>query len=312
MSISPIRRRAAWLCSSRLAPRRGRVLFSTAAEAVTTEQQPKQPKQQKKQQQKQQGGGKKGEAKVITPKSEDFSRWAASAGWAEEWPARLARLAPCRRCSPAQPCPASLAPPPPQAGGTWMWCVSASWRTTAPCAAPWSSAPTATRCGRGCRWAATLSRWKQACIGWAPEAAKGCACIRRARLLTAALLPCCPAALQSHLDRAFKETGHQNAYFPQLIPYSFLQKEADHVEGFAPELALVTKGAPQGGLSRAARKAHAAAIVGGPPAAAPGGAPSPFCEPTSPDRRPSPPPGPQAAARTWRSRWWCAPPARRL
>ena len=36
----------------------------------------------------------------------------------------------------------------------------------------------------------------------------------------------------------------QNAYFPQLIPYSFLQKEADHVEGFAPELALVTKGLP--------------------------------------------------------------------
>ena len=36
----------------------------------------------------------------------------------------------------------------------------------------------------------------------------------------------------------------QNAYFPQLIPLSFLQKEADHVEGFAPELALVTKGAP--------------------------------------------------------------------
>lgn len=34
----------------------------------------------------------------------------------------------------------------------------------------------------------------------------------------------------------------QNAYFPQLIPLSFLQKEADHVEGFAPELALVTKG----------------------------------------------------------------------
>ncbi len=35
----------------------------------------------------------------------------------------------------------------------------------------------------------------------------------------------------------------QNAYFPQLIPLSFLQKEADHVEGFAPELALVTRGA---------------------------------------------------------------------
>jgi hypothetical protein len=49
-------------------------------------------------------------------------------------------------------------------------------------------------------------------------------------------------ALQSYLDARFKETGHQNAYFPQLIPLSFLQKEADHVEGFAPELALVTKG----------------------------------------------------------------------
>lgn len=48
--------------------------------------------------------------------------------------------------------------------------------------------------------------------------------------------------LQSYLDRRFKETGHQNAYFPQLIPYSFITKEAEHVEGFAPELALVTKG----------------------------------------------------------------------
>lgn len=49
--------------------------------------------------------------------------------------------------------------------------------------------------------------------------------------------------LRDELDRRFKETGHQNAYFPQLIPYSFLAKEAEHVEGFAPELALVTKGA---------------------------------------------------------------------
>lgn len=48
--------------------------------------------------------------------------------------------------------------------------------------------------------------------------------------------------VQKHLDKAFKQSGHQNAYFPQLIPLSFLQKEADHVEGFAPELALVTKG----------------------------------------------------------------------
>lgn len=52
-------------------------------------------------------------------------------------------------------------------------------------------------------------------------------------------------ALQSYLDKRFKDTGHQNAYFPCLIPLSFLQKEADHVEGFAPELALVTKGLSQ-------------------------------------------------------------------
>jgi prolyl-tRNA synthetase len=46
--------------------------------------------------------------------------------------------------------------------------------------------------------------------------------------------------LQSELDRRFKATGHQNAAFPMLIPMSFLQKEAEHVEGFAPELAVVT------------------------------------------------------------------------
>ena len=49
-------------------------------------------------------------------------------------------------------------------------------------------------------------------------------------------------SLQSYLDRRFKETGHSNAYFPQLIPYSFITKEASHVEGFSPELALVTRG----------------------------------------------------------------------
>lgn len=49
-------------------------------------------------------------------------------------------------------------------------------------------------------------------------------------------------AIKHHLDKEFKATGHQNAYFPQLIPLSFLEKEAEHVEGFAPELALVTKG----------------------------------------------------------------------
>ncbi|MGI6375501.1 MAG: proline--tRNA ligase [Anaerolineae bacterium] len=48
--------------------------------------------------------------------------------------------------------------------------------------------------------------------------------------------------VKAGLDRRFKETGHQNAYFPLFIPMSFLQKEADHVKGFAPELAVVTIG----------------------------------------------------------------------
>jgi prolyl-tRNA synthetase len=44
------------------------------------------------------------------------------------------------------------------------------------------------------------------------------------------------------LDRRFRETGHVNAYFPLLVPASFLAKEAEHVEGFSPELAVVTIG----------------------------------------------------------------------
>jgi prolyl-tRNA synthetase len=46
--------------------------------------------------------------------------------------------------------------------------------------------------------------------------------------------------LQADLDRRIKETGHVNAYFPLLIPESYLQREAEHVAGFAPELAVVT------------------------------------------------------------------------
>ena len=46
--------------------------------------------------------------------------------------------------------------------------------------------------------------------------------------------------LQAELDRRFKATGHKNAYFPLLIPESFLRREAEHVEGFSPELAVVT------------------------------------------------------------------------
>jgi prolyl-tRNA synthetase len=48
--------------------------------------------------------------------------------------------------------------------------------------------------------------------------------------------------MQAALDRMFKDTGHQNAYFPLFIPQSFLSREAEHVEGFAPETAVVTHG----------------------------------------------------------------------
>jgi prolyl-tRNA synthetase len=56
--------------------------------------------------------------------------------------------------------------------------------------------------------------------------------------------------MQAQLDKMFKETGHQNAYFPLLIPKSFLSKEAQHVDGFAKECAVVThhrlKNSPDG------------------------------------------------------------------
>jgi prolyl-tRNA synthetase len=48
--------------------------------------------------------------------------------------------------------------------------------------------------------------------------------------------------MQQQLDTMFKDTGHENAYFPLFIPESFLKKEAQHVEGFAPETAVVTHG----------------------------------------------------------------------
>ncbi len=48
--------------------------------------------------------------------------------------------------------------------------------------------------------------------------------------------------IKAELDRRFKETGHENVYMPMLIPEGLLQKEKDHVEGFAPEVAWVTHG----------------------------------------------------------------------
>jgi prolyl-tRNA synthetase len=46
--------------------------------------------------------------------------------------------------------------------------------------------------------------------------------------------------IRNALDKRFKDTGHQNAYFPLFIPESYLRREAEHVEGFSPELAVVT------------------------------------------------------------------------
>jgi len=58
--------------------------------------------------------------------------------------------------------------------------------------------------------------------------------------------------MQRALDDMFKDTGHQNAYFPLFIPKSFFSREAAHVEGFAKECAVVThyrlKNAPDGGV----------------------------------------------------------------
>ncbi|MBQ8337591.1 MAG: proline--tRNA ligase, partial [Oscillospiraceae bacterium] len=48
--------------------------------------------------------------------------------------------------------------------------------------------------------------------------------------------------IQHEMDSRFKKTGHQNFYMPMFIPESLLQREKDHVEGFAPEVAWVTHG----------------------------------------------------------------------
>ncbi|HUA08760.1 MAG TPA: proline--tRNA ligase [Candidatus Acidoferrales bacterium] len=68
--------------------------------------------------------------------------------------------------------------------------------------------------------------------------------------------------LQKHLDAAFKATGHENAYFPLLIPESLLVKEAEHVEGFAPEVAWVTHGGQEELTERLAIRPTSEAIIG--------------------------------------------------
>ena len=68
--------------------------------------------------------------------------------------------------------------------------------------------------------------------------------------------------IQSEFDKRFKATGHSNAYFPLLIPESLLVKEAEHVEGFAPEVAWVTEGGGEKLNERLAIRPTSEAIIG--------------------------------------------------
>ncbi len=68
--------------------------------------------------------------------------------------------------------------------------------------------------------------------------------------------------IQRILDAEFKRLGHQNAYFPVFIPESFLTKEAEHVEGFAPEVAWVTHGGSEELEERLAIRPTSEAIIG--------------------------------------------------
>ena len=82
------------------------------------------------------------------------------------------------------------------------------------------------------------SRWyldviRQAGLAEPAEVVKGCMVIKPHGYAIC-------EKIQRALDDMFKATGHQNAYFPLLIPESFLKREAEHVEGFSPELAVVT------------------------------------------------------------------------
>lgn len=68
--------------------------------------------------------------------------------------------------------------------------------------------------------------------------------------------------LQAQLDERFKETGHENAYFPLLIPESLFMREAEHVEGFAPEVAWVTQGGTETLTERLAIRPTSEVIIG--------------------------------------------------
>ena len=62
------------------------------------------------------------------------------------------------------------------------------------------------------------------------------------------------------MDAEFKKTGHENVYMPMLLPESLLMKEAEHVEGFAPEVAWVTQGGSEPLTARLGIRATSEAI----------------------------------------------------
>ncbi len=68
--------------------------------------------------------------------------------------------------------------------------------------------------------------------------------------------------MQQDLDRRFKETGHVNAYFPLFIPESLIMREAEHVEGFAPQVAWVTRGGTEDLEEKLIVRPTSEAIVG--------------------------------------------------
>ena len=68
--------------------------------------------------------------------------------------------------------------------------------------------------------------------------------------------------IREHFDVRFKATGHQNAYFPLFIPESMLMREADHVEGFAPEVAWVTQGGGETLTERLAIRPTSEVVIG--------------------------------------------------
>ena len=68
--------------------------------------------------------------------------------------------------------------------------------------------------------------------------------------------------MRDALDRRIKETGHRNAYFPLFVPESLLKKEAEHVKGFAPEVAWVTHGGDNELEERLAIRPTSEAIIG--------------------------------------------------